>query len=142
MALHGFGAAQAAPCRRRATNWCDKGQTTPYNMISPALAPSAPNDDELAKAKRLLAKHPQLVALLGEAVADESDRPASHYGRVNALVAALLVLDANCLPRRRRPGMRRGSPLRWNTSSSHWHALPPGPSYSEHSILRRWDDEA
>ena len=64
-------------------------------MISPALAPSAP-DDELAKAKRLLAKHPELVALLGEAVAEE-DRPASHYGRVNALVAALLVLDAGLL---------------------------------------------
>ena len=44
----------------------------------------------------MLAKHPQLVALLGEAVAEE-DRPASHYGRVNALVAALLVLDAGLL---------------------------------------------
>ena len=85
----------SCPAAAAATNWCDKEQATPYNMISPALAPSAP-DDELAKAKRLLAKHPELVALLGEAVAEE-DRPASHYGRVNALVAALLVLDAGLL---------------------------------------------
>ena len=56
-------------------HWCDKEQTTPYNMISPALAPSAP-DDELARAKRLLAKHPELVALLGDAAVAEEDRPA------------------------------------------------------------------
>lgn len=62
-------------------------------MISPALAPSAPPDDELEKAKRLLAAHPQLVALLDVAEV-ESDRPSSYYWRIHAMVAALLAIDA------------------------------------------------